>query len=228
VSYGTSLTPPGGANFSLSAQANNVNNPNVEPQKSTNYEVGSKWDVAGGRLSVTGALFHTRNENVIFTVDSTAIPPIFNQDDEQRVTGVTLGALGRPTNRWEVLANVGYLDSVFRSQGEANNGNRLLLTPAASGSIWSTYRLPVGEGLSVGGGIYYTGSSFINAANTIKLPAFHVVDALAEYPVNSLLSLRLNVYNLTDERYIRSINNNGGRYNPGHTRSAALTLRVRY
>jgi catecholate siderophore receptor len=228
VSYGTSLTPPGGANFSLSAQANNVNNPNVEPQKSTNYEVGSKWDVAGGRLSVTGALFHTRNENVIFTVDSTAIPPIFNQDDEQRVTGVTLGALGRPTNRWEVLANVGYLDSEFRSQGEANNGNRLLLTPAASGSIWSTYRLPVGEGLSVGGGIYYTGSSFINAANTIKLPAFHVVDALAEYPVNSLLSLRLNVYNLTDERYIRSINNNGGRYNPGHTRSAALTLRVRY
>jgi catecholate siderophore receptor len=127
-----------------------------------------------------------------------------------------------------VLANIGYLDSEFRSQGEANNGNRLVLTPAASGSIWSTYRVPVGEGLTVGGGIRYTGSAFINAANTIELPGYHLVDALAEYPVNSLLSLRLNVYNLTDERYIRSINNNAGRYNPGNPRSASVTLRVRY
>jgi catecholate siderophore receptor len=228
ASYGTSLTPPGGANFALSAQANNVNNPNVDPQKSTNYEIGSKWDLAGGRVSLNGALFHTRNENVIFTVDANAIPPIFNQDDEQRVTGVTLGAMGRLTDRWELLANVGYLDTEFRSQGEANNGRRLILTPEVSGSIWSTYRVPVGDGLSVGGGIRFTGPSFINAANTIKLPAFHVVDALAEYPVNTFLSLRLNVYNLTDEQYIRSINNNGGRYNPGTPRSAALTLRVRY
>jgi catecholate siderophore receptor len=228
VSYGTSLTPPGGANFTLSAQANNVNNPSVEPQKSTNYEVGSKWDVAGGRLSLNGAVFHTRNENVIFTVDATATPPVFNQDDEQLVTGMTLGGVGRLTNRWDVLANIGYLDSEFRSQGEAGNGRRLVLTPAASGSIWSTYRLPVGEGLTVGGGVRYTGSAFINAANTIKLPAYHVVDALAEYPVNAYLSLRLNVYNATDERYIRSINNNGGRYNPGSPRSAAVTLRVRY
>ena len=228
ASYGTSLTPPGGANFTLSAQVNNVNNPSVDPQKSTNYEIGTKWDIAGGRLSLNGALFHTRNENVIFTVDATAIPPIFNQDDEQRVTGVTLGAMGRIGDRWDVLANVGYLDSEFRSQGEASNGRRLILTPEASGSIWSTYRLPVGGGLSLGGGVRFTGSSFINAANTITLPAFHVVDALAEYPVNAYLSLRLNVYNLAGERYIRSINNNGGRYNPGSPRSAALTLRVRY
>ena len=30
--------------------------------------------------------------------------------------------------------------------------------------------------------------------------------------------------NLTDELYIRSINNNGGRYNPGATRSALVSL----
>jgi catecholate siderophore receptor len=46
--------------------------------------------------------------------------------------------------------------------------------------------------------------------------------------VSTLLSLRLNVYNVINERYIRSINNNGGRYNPGNPRSAAVTLRVRY
>jgi catecholate siderophore receptor len=225
-SYGTSVTPPGTANFTLSAQPNNQNNPSVEPQESRNIEVGSKWDVAGGRLSLTGAVFSTRNENVIFTVDATAVPPVFNQDDEQRVNGVTVGAMGRINERWDVLANFGYLDTELRTQNSANDGNRLTLTPEFSGSIWSTYRWPLG--LTMGGGIRFTDDVWINAANTIRSPGYHLVDALAEYEVNTHLSLRLNVYNLTDELYIRNVNNNGGRYNPGHPRSATVTARVQY
>jgi outer membrane receptor for monomeric catechols len=38
----------------------------------------------------------------------------------------------------------------------------------------------------------------------------------------------LNLYNLTDEVYIRNVNNNGGRYNPGHPRSALLTSAFRF
>ncbi len=226
VSYGTSMTPPGSANFTLSAQANNANNPNIEPQKSTNYEVGTKWDFAGGRLSLNGALFHTKNENVIFTVDAAAVPPIFNLDDGQRVNGVTLGAMGRITDRWDVLANIGYLDTELQTQNAVNNGNRLTLSPAFSGSVWTTYRLPFD--LTLGGGLRHTDEVFINAANTIRTPGYSLVDALAEYPVNSHLSLRMNIYNLTDEVYIRNINNNGGRYNPGNPRSAILTANVRY
>jgi catecholate siderophore receptor len=54
------------------------------------------------------------------------------------------------------------------------------------------------------------------------------VDGLVEYAVNAHLSLRLNLYNLTDERYIRNVNNNGGRYNPGQPRSAMLSSDVRF
>ena len=93
--WGNTKTPPGTANFTLSAQPNNQNNPNVDPQISTNVEVGSKWDFYGSRLSLTGAAFRTKNENVIFTVDATAVPPVFNQDDAQRVTGASLGVAGR-------------------------------------------------------------------------------------------------------------------------------------
>jgi catecholate siderophore receptor len=52
------------------------------------------------------------------------------------------------------------------------------------------------------------------------------VDALAQYAVNSHFSLRLNVNNLTNETYIRNVNNNGGRYNPGYPRSVMLTTNV--
>jgi catecholate siderophore receptor len=60
------------------------------------------------------------------------------------------------------------------------------------------------------------------------MPGYHVLDALAEYEVNSHLTLRLNVFNLTDNAYIRSINNNGGRYNPGQPRTAMVTSNVRF
>ena len=95
-----------------------------------------------------------------------------------------------------------------------------------SSSIWTTYRFPMG--VSVGGGIRHTDEVFINAANTIRSPGYYLVDALAEYAVNSHLSLRLNIYNVTDEVYIRNVNNNGGRYNPGHPRSALLTSHVKF
>ena len=87
----------------------------------------SPLDMADGRLSLNAAVFRTDNKNVIFTVDATTIPPIYNQDDAQLVKGVTLGAMGRITERWEIFANLGYLDSENQSQNSVNNGRRLTL-----------------------------------------------------------------------------------------------------
>jgi catecholate siderophore receptor len=235
VSYGTVVTPPGAANFTLSAQPNNQNNPNVKPQESNNLEAGSKWDFLGGRLSLNGAVFRTRNKNVIFTVDATAVPPIYNQDDGQRVNGVTVGVGGRLTNRWQMLANFGYLDTAQESQNPLNDGNRLTLTPEFSGSVWTTYEFPAfgrsspaSRGLTIGGGLRATDDVYINAANTIQSPGYALIDALVEYPLNQHLSLRLNIYNLTDEVYIRNVNNNGGRYNPGAPRSFLLSSGISF
>jgi catecholate siderophore receptor len=226
VSYGTSVTPPGTANFTLSAQGNNQNNPNVKPQSSKNYEVGSKWEFFGNRLSLTSAVFRTENRNVIFTVDATAIPPVYNQDDAQRVNGVTFGLIGRLTRRLQMLGNFSYLSSKLQTQNTVNNGRRLTLTPLHSGSLWATYELP--GRITVGGGLRYTEPVFINAANTIQSPGYHVADAVVQYEVNSHLSLRLNVYNVTDEAYIRNVNNNGGRYNPGNPRSFLISPTFRF
>jgi catecholate siderophore receptor len=225
-SYGSAVTPPGTANFTLSAQPNNQNNPNVEPQESTNYEVGGKMSLYDNRLSLNAAVFRTENRNVIFTVDATAIPPVFNQDDGQRVDGFSIGALGRVTPRWQVLANLGYLDSRQISQNPANNGRRLTLTPEWSGSLWTTYEFPAR--FTIGGGLRYMDEVFVNAANTIRVPRYSLVDAMVEYDVNTHLSLRLNVNNVTNERYIKNVNNNGGRFNPGLPRAATITSSVRF
>ena len=85
-----------------------------------------------------------------------------------------------------------------------------------------------GRGWSFGGGIRATDEVFINAANTIKSPGYFLADGLVEYAVNRNLSLRLNLTNLTDNVYIRNVNNNGGRYNPGQPRAAILTSNVTF
>jgi catecholate siderophore receptor len=51
---------------------------------------------------------------------------------------------------------------------------------------------------------------------------------LAEYEVNRNLTLRVNIYNLFDETYIRNVNNNGGRYNPGYPRSAMVSTQFQF
>jgi catecholate siderophore receptor len=83
-------------------------------------------------------------------------------------------------------------------------------------------------GFTFGGGLRATDEVFVNAANTIKSPGYRLIDALVEYAINTHLSLRLNVSNVTNETYIRNVNNNGGRYNPGSPRAALLTSTVRF
>jgi catecholate siderophore receptor len=207
----------------LSSQPNNQNNPNVEPQVSKNFEVGTKWELFDRRLSANLAIFDTRNTNVIYTIDASAGPPLFNQDDGQIVRGATVGLVGQLSDRWSVMANFAYMNGTLDSQNPATDGNRITLLPEWSGSLWTTY----GFGkFTLGGGLRFTDTVFVNTANTIQVPAYHLIDALASYAVNRYLTLRLNVYNLTDELYIRNINNNGGRYNPGYTRSILLNTQI--
>jgi catecholate siderophore receptor len=219
--YGTSVAPPGTANFTLNSQPNNQNNPNVDPQESTNYEIGTKVGLFNSRLTLNAALFRTDNKNVIYTVDATAVPPLYNQDDAQRVEGVTVGAVGALSPRWQILASLGYLDAKQISQNPLNDGNRMVLTPEWSGSVWTSYAFPAR--LTLGGGVRFLDDVFVNTANTIFVPPYSLVDAMAEYSVNRNLSLRLNITNITDVQYVKNVNNNGGRFNPGTPRAAAFT-----
>ena len=154
------------------------------------------------------------------------MPPIFNQDDGQVVKGAAFALVGQILPRWDVNLSLQYLDARLNTQNSVNNGKRLTLTPEFSSSLWTTVRLV--RDIRLGGGLRYTDPVFINAANTIQVPRYTVADALIEAPIARQLTLRLNIYNLTDRTYIRSINNNGGRYNPGTPRSFLLSTAIRF
>jgi catecholate siderophore receptor len=154
LSHAISEQPPGGSNFTLSTAANNVNNPNLDPQKGTNLELGTKWEFRDGALAVTGAVYDSKNENEL-TPDPVD-PTLFIQLGEREVKGVELGIVGKITDNWEMSAGVASMDTEIK-RGLANQaGNPITWSPKLTFTSWTTYHTPFG--LSIGGGFRYVDS----------------------------------------------------------------------
>jgi catecholate siderophore receptor len=151
--------------------------------------------------------------------------PVTVLQGEQRIRGVELGATGNLTDRWSAFFSYTYLDSeITKSNNAVEIGNEFANTPDHSVSLWTTYRLP--KGFEVGAGGQYVGNR-TNSTTTVRVaPAYTTYDAMVSYPVSPLLTLRLNVYNLTDERYIDRLS--GGHFVPGAGRSVALSTRLNF
>jgi catecholate siderophore receptor len=194
----------------------------LEPERSRTLEVGAKWDGFDGRLLLNAAVFRTDKHNAR-TPGLPGDPPTV-LDGKQRVDGLELGATGRLTDEWSIVAAYAYLDSeVVESNTPSEVGNRLGNVPAHSGSLWSTYDLP--GGFQVGGGLRFVSSRYTNVANTRKVDGYALVDATAAYDLNDRLTLRLNAFNLFDKRYADQIG--GGHFIPGPGRSVLATIAFR-
>jgi len=233
LAVSTSQRPPGGNNFTLSANANNANNPNMEPSKATNLELGSKWEVFDKRLLLTGAVFQTTVRN--YTTQADPVTGEIDQYGKREVKGIELGAVGQITPNWNISAGFARMTTSIKQDNANNTGNGVNWSPKISFSSWTTYRFPFG--LTVGGGARYmdkvarsTSSATLNNpdANMVRTPDYWVYDAYLAYSINPAMQLQLNVYNLADKRYFANLNNNGNRYTPGAERSAMLTLTYNY
>jgi catecholate siderophore receptor len=231
LSHAISQQPPGGANLTFSSNANNINNPNLDPTEGSNLELGTKWEFRGGALAVTGAVYHSesRNELTPDPVDNT----IFIQLGKRSVEGVELGLVGKLTDNWEISAGVAKMKTEVE-RGLANqNGLQITWSPELTFTSWTTYHTPFG--LSIGGGARYVDSVIRpvssngvppppNQTNMRGAPDYWVVDLMAGYAINEKVTLQLNAYNLTDEFYVATLNNSGARYSPGAPRSGLLTV----
>lgn len=224
----SSKQPPGG-NFTVSGSANSAQNPIYEPQKTVTTELGGKLDLLKAKLSLSAALFRTEVEN---EVEQDPADLQYYQTGEKRVQGVELGATGELAPHWLLSAGYLYMDtSVERGRNVTAAGeNSLTYTPKQSFTAWTSYDLP--WGLRIGGGARFSDKLARGTDGAIGTPAYTesywVFDAMVGYKVNKNFDLRLNVYNIGDEKYVASINKSGYRYTPGTPRSASLTANLRF
>ena len=210
LAYGTSFNPSAEG---LSLNADTVA---LEPEKSRTLELGTKWNLFGERLMLTGAVFRTEKTNAR-TEDADEIVVL---QGEQRVDGFEIGLAGKLTDQWTVFAGYTWLDSeVTESLDPTEVGNQLGNTPRNSASLWTSYQLT--DSFQAGFGIQHVGSRYSNTGNTRQAKAYTLYDAMLGYRVNPALALRLNAYNLGDKDYVDSVG--GGHYMPGAERTVMLS-----
>lgn len=207
VSYATSATPPG-AMLGEGTEANplpgtanrggQILSSDMEPEETTNYEIGTKWDLLDERLSLAAAVFRTEKDNARVQIDTTS----YENVGKTRVDGIELSASGKLTEKWQVFAGYTYLEARQVDggpMGEASDGNQLPNTPNNSASLWTTYSIT--PKLTIGGGAFYVDDVYGNVANTTMVDSYVRYDAMAAYKLTKNVDLQLNVQNLTNEVY---------------------------
>lgn len=229
LSYATSQKPAGGDNFQLSSSTTSSSNAALDPQETDNLELGTKWDLLDNKLGLTAALYQTTNKNELAKLDT--VTNSYVQYGKREVKGVELGLVGNITPAWQVTAGVAHMETeVVEAATTAGIGISSDWSPKLSATLWTSYK--VNNDLTIGGGARYTGkyknNKTVTSGAIAGVPDYVVVDAMASYKLNKHTSLQLNVYNLLDEKYMTSLNNNRNRYTPSTPRTANLTANFTY
>lgn len=225
LSYGTSFNPSA-ETLTLTAA-----NSNVDPEKNRSYELGGKWDLAGGEVLLTSALFRVEKSNAR-TLDQ--LTQIVTLDGETKVDGFEIGISGRLTSKLQMLAGYTYLDGEIeklRDRVTVNNlptsvardGNRLPNVARDSASLSATYNIM--PNWQLGGGLVYSSERILNNANTALVKGYTRYDATVAYDARSY-SVRVNLQNLTDEEYFEVAS--AGRATPATGRTALATVTWRF
>ncbi len=197
-SHGTSFNP------SIEGLTLAANTAGLAPEKNETFEIGAKWDVLGERLTLSGAIFQIEKLNARMTDPNNAAAQILGGDQE--VKGFELGATGRITDAWQVIAGYSYLNSKVVKGVPASVGRQLANTPQNTFSLWTTYQLPW-WGITVGGGVLHVDSRFAsitpNATTGVflKAPSYTTAQLMARVPVKEGIDLQVNAYNLTNVKY---------------------------
>lgn len=216
ASYGTSFNP--------SLEALTVTNltQNLPPETTRSFEVGSKWDLLNGNLSLTSALFQQEKRNARTQVSSTE----YTLDGDVRVNGFQASATGRLTERWQIFAGYTYMDARIVSARDGTQGHVPANTPRNTLTLWSTYAIT--PHWQIGGGPTYMSARYAANTNLVEVGGYTRWDAMAGYHTKRY-DVQLNVLNLTNKRYYDAlIQSDGGRSVPGIGRTLLATANYRF
>ena len=186
---------PSGENLSLA-----VNNAQLKPEVTQNFEAGAKFQLLHERLLVTTSLFRLERTN-IKTTDPNNPLALLNLG-EQRTDGAEFNLQGSLTPRLQVYGGYAWLDgrivsSTTSSKGVSLQGRRPAITPLHSCSLWTTYTFASGFG--VAGGLVARDVQFASTDNLARLPAYARVDASVFFR-RARYEFQVNLQNLANAR----------------------------
>lgn len=202
-----------------------------KPEKNTNYELGTKWEIFDEELLLSAAVFQIIKEDVISTTGSGA-NILVNQLGELQVRGIELGATGNITEQLSVQAGLTWLDTeITRSDTASEVGQKFPNTAEESATVQLRYQLL--EQLALGGAVTYKGEIWGGAPNggttSNQIDANTRLDLMADWDISEDFSLQFNLLNATDEVYYDALYRSAAPFTyVGEGRSLSVTARVAF
>ena len=174
----------------------------LKPYVSRQKEVGLKYEGEG--LGGGLAFFTTDKPRGVLGSDN-----VFREAGKDRHQGVELTVFGEATRSVRVLGGLTWLDAEQRDTGsDATDGKRVIGVPRFQANLGVEWDIPGVDGLTVDGRAVYTGSSYADAANTLKVPGWTRFDAGVRYMTDiggHLVTWRARVENIANRDYWSSV-----------------------
>ncbi|POD93768.1 TonB-dependent siderophore receptor [Pectobacterium odoriferum] len=178
------------------------------PEEGQQMEVGVKYTPEGFNGYASAALFNLEQKNVKTTDPKN--PSLTIQAGEARSRGLELELSGEVYTGLTLTANYTYNEVETTKSGTVGEvGKRLPGLPEHIVSGWASYAFNGKlEGLSIGSGVRYVGSSYGDIANSadMKVPAYTLWDAMIAYDFSKDWRLQVNATNLTNREYVSACN----------------------
>ncbi len=174
----------------------------LQPYVSKQKEVAVKYN--GGGLGAGLALFSTDKPRAAYDASNR-----ITASGKDRHQGIELTVFGEPIDRVRVLGGLTFLDAKQRSTGNtAIDGNRVIGVPRFQANLGAEWDIPGVQGLAVDGRVVYTGASYADDANTLKVPGWTRFDAGLRYMMDvdgHVVTLRARVENIANRNYWASV-----------------------
>ncbi len=186
----------------------------LEPTEGEQYEVGLKYQPLGTDDLYTISYFDLKQSNL---ANKDSNENFYRAVGELTSKGVEVEARLRPIEQVNLIASYTYMDVEYSKDftgaaGVNNRGNTPNAVARNMASLWTDYTFDQGPlaGLQVGGGARYFGKSWADAENTLRIPSYTLYDAMLGYDLSRVglqgVGVRLNLNNLTDEKYVAACN----------------------
>lgn len=228
-------------------------NQKAQPEKSANFELGTKWNVMDDRLLLTAAAFQTTKSDVMEGADYSGAGTY--NTGKNRVRGVEFGLSGNLTDKLTAQAGVAVMDSeILKSSplpatatvtaaqqaaiAKANVGKRLSNFANRSLSVQLKYQLT--DAFGFGGAARHESQRYGGQPDTAAgyaiatgkysqpVPAFMVYDLFASYRFSRRLDVRVNVLNVEDKDYYTAVYRSGSFLYKGDGRAARVTVNYEF
>ncbi|MCA2012090.1 TonB-dependent siderophore receptor [Cereibacter sphaeroides] len=196
----------------------------IVPESGHQAEIGLRWSPDDSTLFSIAA-FDIRRENVsLDQYDWATGSYYYYQIGEIRSRGVELEYRGRLTDSLTLEASATLLDAeILADLNPAIVGNTPMTVAETQASLMLSWQPASIEGLTLSGGLRYTGASWVDNENSARVPGRTLVDLGARYDFEGGWSANMFITNLLDRDYVASCNSAYWCYQ-GEGRNVSLTL----